>query len=214
MSQSQPDPERRLNEFGLSTERIHLALRPALSRASNRTSLALRSTPGTDIYHDGMEHFAQLLAQEGWRLVYVDGQARLLHPQGQLALALASGINVGQWNLRMPRTRRKGKATRKALAQLIKHPSLFDSDEKIEQESALVEAAKKAPLWFLLCERTERGPGLHLEFARPASMTPGGSVNLWADHIPVPFLDLGSDMSVFNQPDDGDGDFDVAVEPR
>ena len=208
----EPNPEGGLDAFGLSTEIFHNGLRPGASRAANRTALALDSTPGTDIYHDGMEQLAQLLYPAGWRLVMVDGQPRLLHPDRVVAFTISSGINVGQWNMRMPRTRRKGKATRLALAPQEHHPSLLD-DLEYESMEELVAAAQNAPLYFLLVERTVQGNGLHLEFSRPSEMTDGGSVNNWADRIPVGFLDLEGDLSVFDNPDDGD-EFDVPVEPR
>lgn len=208
----EPNSEARLVTFGLSTEILHNGLRPGGSRAANRTALALDSSPGTDIYHDGMEQLAQLLYPAGWRLVMVDRQPRLLHPERIVTFTISSGINVGQWNMRMPRTRRKGKATRLALAPPEPHPSLF-GDLGVESPEELVVAAQNSPLYFLLVERTVGGNGLHIEFSRPSEMTDGGSVNNWADRIQVGFLDLEGDLSVFDNPDDGD-EFDVPVEPR
>jgi hypothetical protein len=112
-STSSTDDERRLAAFGLSTELIHAALRPGLSRAANRTSMALRSTPGTDMYHDSMEQLHQSLAETGWRLAYVDHQPRLLHPDGLISFTIAAGTNVASPDRRQtPRTGRKGVATR------------------------------------------------------------------------------------------------------
>jgi len=209
------DDERRLEALGLSTELIHNGLRRGAERAANRTSYALKAAPGIDIYFDGMEDFAQLLAQTGWRLVEVEGQPRLLHPENIVAFTISSGINVGNSGLRVaPRTRRKGPATRNALAPKQSDPMLFE-DENFVDDSELVARAVGAPLYFLLCERSSRGDGLHIELARPSGMTDGGSVNEWAERIGVPFLPLEGDLSVFDQPDDGPADeFDVPVEPR
>jgi hypothetical protein len=202
--------EARLNAFGLSSEVIHTALRPGVSRASNRTSMALRSTPGTDIYHDGMEQFALLLMDDGWRLVYVDQQPRLLHPEGLISFTLASGSTVAHSDHRKkPRTRRKGQSTRDSLAApRTEVPALFEIP-RIKEEKEHAAAAKSAPLWFLLHERTQHG--LKMEFARPSHMTEKGVVDGWEDSIAVPFLDLDGDFSTFEAPDPGD--FDVAVEP-
>lgn len=73
--------EQRLAAFGLSTI-FHDGLRAGATRATNRSALALETSPGTDIYHDGMESLAQILAPEGWRLMSVDKQPRLVHPEG------------------------------------------------------------------------------------------------------------------------------------
>ena len=209
------DDERRLEAFGLSTDLIHNGLRRGAGRAANRTSHALKAAPGTDIYFDGMEDFAQLLAPAGWRLVEVEGQPRLLHPDNTVAFTISSGINVGSLDQRVaPRTRRKGRATRNALAPHTPQPMLFE-DEYLVDQAELVARAAVAPLYFLLCERSIRGEGVHLEFARPAGMTDGGSVNDWADRIGGPFLPLEGDLAIFDQPDGGsDDEFDVPVEPR
>lgn len=212
-----PSHERRLEAFDLSTALMHDGIRPGGSRANNRSPLALKSAPGTDIYQDGMENFHKLLRLAGWTLVYVDGQPRLLHPEGKVAFAISSAKNVGYQNLRMPRTRRKGSATRKALTGEPRHPSLFDELDDIdasESSPELVAAAQAAPLYFLLWERSERGDGLALEFSRPVEMTYGGSVNHWSDRIQVGFLELEGDLSVFDDPDGGDDEFTVPVEPR
>jgi hypothetical protein len=211
-----PSHEERLEAFDLSTPIIHDGIRPGGSRAANRSSLALKSAPGTDIYQDGMENFHKLLRTAGWKLVYVDGQPRLLHPEGKVAFAISSAKNVGHQNLRMPRTRRKGNATRNALAGSPQHESLFDLEgiDAPGSSAELVAAAQAAPLYFLLCERSERGDGLALEFSRPAEMTQGGRVNNWTDRIQVGFLELEGDLSVFDDPDGGYDEFDVPVEPR
>jgi hypothetical protein len=208
-SPQSPSDERKLNAFGLSTELIHTALRPGTSRATNRTALALASSPGTDIYHDTMEQFALNLFDAGWRVVLVEKQPRLLHPDGLIAFTLASGTNVANPDRRKkPRTRRKGKATRESLSGPRAAVTLFDMAE-IEQPKELVAAATKAPLWLLVHERTDRG--LNLEFSRPSHMTEGDIVNDWDDRILIAFLDLDGDLSMFDAPDDGG--IDVSVVP-
>ncbi|GHE83426.1 hypothetical protein GCM10017786_13170 [Amycolatopsis deserti] len=209
---SSPHAERRLNVFGLSTELVHSAFRPGLSRATNRTSKALGSTPGTDLYHDTMESLHLQLAESGWRLVYVDHQPRLLHPEGLLSFTVASATNVADPDRRrQPRTRRKGKATRDSLtADRTGTSSLFEGLET-NQDQELLAAAEATPLWLLLHERTDRG--LRLELSRPSDMTEGGIVTKWEDRILIAFLDLDGDLSIFDNPNDS-GDIDVRVEPR
>lgn len=210
-SRTSPDDERRLLDFGLSTELIHTAMLPGLSRASNRTTMALSSTPGTDIYHESMEQLHLRLAETGWRLVYVDQQPRLLHPDGVVSFTTASGTNVANPDPRhQPRTRRKGNATRNSLGgPKAQVDSLFDLPELV-QEQAAASAAVSAPLWLLVHERTDRG--LKLELSRPAEMTTSGQVTRWVDRIFIGFLDLDGDLSVFD--DTEDGGIDVAIEPR
>lgn len=206
------DDERRLNAIDLSTEILHNGLRPGASRAANRSPLALDSSPGSDVYHDGIENLHRLLKPSGWRLLPVDQQPRLVHPDGIVSFTISSGINVGKMNMRTPRTRKKGPATRNSLAVPNFSPGLFD-DVDAALAARLAEAAKKAPFYFLLWERATHDSGLVLEFSEPAGMTDGGSVNAWDDRIGVPFLALEGDLSVFDDPDDGD-EIDVPVDPR
>jgi hypothetical protein len=213
LSAYESDDERRLSAFDLSKDIFHNGLRAGASRATNRTELALESSAGTDIYHDGMENLHQILRLANWRLVFVDQQPRLLHPAGIVSFTISSGINVGKTNMRTPRTRKKGPATRKSLAAPEFSPGLFE-DVDAEVAAQLAATAQKAPFYFLLCERaTVGGNGLILEFSQPAGMTDGGSVNKWTDRISVPFLDLEGDFSVFEEPDEGN-EIVVPVEAR
>lgn len=206
--------ERRLEAFGLSTEMIHNGLRRGAGRAANRSSHALKTAAGTDIYHDGMEDFAQLLSPNGWRLVEVERQPRLVHPDGALSFTISAGINVGRTDLRQgPRTRRKGKATKNSLVPERPTPSLFDSEDIVEAAAPAMSVAT-VPFYLLLCERAPRGGGVHIELARPAQITDGGIVNEWGDRILVGFMPLEGDLSVFDQHDEGPDEFDVPVEPR
>lgn len=200
-----PDDEKRLASMGLSVELIHAAFRHGLSRAANRTSLALRSTPGTDIYHDAMEHLHLLLVETGWRLVYVRQQPRLQHPTRLFEFTVSSGRYVARDAYTPPRTGQKGPATRDSLCepQVLMEPLLPLQDPPQSGDGYI-------PLWFLIHERTDRG--LYLELSLPEAMSSSGMVNGWRDRIFIPFLDLDGDLSVFDRlPGD---DFNVIVEPR
>lgn len=208
--------ESRLNALGLSLEILHTALRPGLSRASNRGVQALSSSPGTDIYHDTMEQLALRLAGAGWAPVLVGKgkQPRFLHPDGLLSFTVASAVDVANPDRRKrPRTL-KGPATRDSLgAPSVDEWALF-TDPEAERAAERAQIAESAPLWFLLHERTDRG--LKLEFSRPVGMTGTtgrGVVHDWDDRIFIPFLDLDGDLSVFDDPNDGEGGIDVQVEP-
>lgn len=199
------DDERRLAEFGLSSDLIHMALRPGLSRATNRTSMALRSTPGTDIYHDSMENFSRILAPS-WVCVYVNQQPRLLHPDNLLAFTVTSGTHVAHHDRKIKPRVRKGKATRGSLAvPTVRTPAMLDVPGVEQRVEAAV--AETAPLWLLIHERTKRG--LNLELSRPSEMDENGFVTNWEDRIMVRFLDLDGDLSVFDRPDDDDVNVDV-----
>ncbi|TWP33604.1 hypothetical protein [Leekyejoonella antrihumi] len=209
---AESDDDGRLHAFGLSSELIHNALRRGASRAANRTSTALKSSPGTDIYHDGIEDFGRLLAPSGWRSVLVDQQPRLLHPDGTISFTIAAAKNVDHTNRLVPRTGRKGPSTRKALAAPQPLATLFEGTD-FETSEEVVATARASELWLLIYERASHGGGLYLEFARPAEMSDGGSVNEWRERIPVQFLDIDGDLSAFEPPED-DADYDVPIEPR
>lgn len=213
-SSGSSNDESRLNALGLSSELLHTALRPGLSRASNRTALALPSTPGTDIYHDTMEQLPLCLMDKGWSPVLVDRQPRFLHPEGLLSFTVASADNVANPDRRKKPRAYKGPSTRGALAvPPVDTLALFAVPEA-EHAAERAQVAKRVPLWFLLHERTDRG--LKLEFSCPAGMTGttgGGVVYDWDDRIFIPFMDLDGDLAVFDDPNDGEGGIDVQVEP-
>ena len=210
-SSFEPGDGPRLAALDLSSAIFHDGLRRGASRAGNRSALALESSPGTDVYHDGMEDLHRLLKPSGWVLLLVDGQPRLVHPEGKLSFTVSSGVHVGHPNMR---TRKKGLATRNGLTVPDLASNLFEEqDEKVVLE--LARAASDAPFYLLVWERVTRGGnGLILELSQPARMTDGGSVNQWADRIPVAYLDIDGDAETFSNPDHGDDEFDVSVKPR
>lgn len=209
--QMSPDSEGRLAGFGLSTDLIHTAFKPGLTRASNRTSLALPNTAGTDVYHDSMEQFNYLLSNEGWRLVFVRRQPRLLHPDQIISFTVSSGTNVANPNPKIvPRTGQKGVATRSSLAEPTSQTAVLFDIHDAAYEEELIAAAEDAPFWMLVYERTNYG--LNIELSQPTGMTESGTVNAWDDRIIVAPLETHGDLSVFVQPDD---DYiDVSIEPR
>lgn len=202
------DPEGRLAEFGLSTSLIHDAFHPGLSHARNRSSLATRAAAGNDVYQDSFEQLALRLVPLGWLPDEVNGQPRLVHPEGLMALTVASATGVANPNHRVhPRTRPKGPATIASLDSTSTGAVPLDLEEfrAIEVPEAL-----GAPLWFLLYERTDRG--LNLSLARPAGRDKAGCIVSWSEKISIASLENDGDLSIFDAPDDGD--FDVTVIPR
>lgn len=212
LSYTSDDDERRLGLFGLSTHLIHTALRPGLFRATNRTALALPSTPGTDIYHDTMEQFHLMLVERDWRIIYVDQQPRLVHPENLFCFTIASAENVADPDpRRWPRTR-KGIATREALSPATEaNDALFDVAGA--RKSDVVSSIAVPPLWLLLHERSDHG--LKLELSRPAQpMTGSGVIAHWHDRIRIGFLPLDGNLTMFDRRPDDDDPIDVVVEPR
>ena len=210
--QQQPDDERRLAEFDLSSGDFHTAFRPGLSRAVNRSELAPPNAAGTDLYNDTFELLAQILVARGWRKTVVMGQPRVIHPDGKCQLALSSAQDVADPDHRVsPKTRRKGPATQRSLdTDLPKSQVPLPLPEWVENDGELPPKLKEAPLWFVLYER--EGTFLSLGLGRPAGIDDSGRVVEWSDTIDITPLDGVGDLSVFDS--DGDGVIDVPVEPR
>ncbi|MBF4618096.1 hypothetical protein ITJ44_08420 [Clavibacter sp. VKM Ac-2873] len=210
-----PDPnvESRLARLGLSIALIHDALRPALDHARNRSALATKSAKGSDLYQDSFENLAQRLVLLGWSPHEVDGQPRLVHSDGRLALTVSSATNVASADPRVqPRTRKKGPATARAVGAPAPQSAL-DLPEFRSEAGARGDAAD-APLWFVLHELVDQG--LNIAVAKPSGLDSSGAVVAWEERIPLPSLMDDEDFSVFPL-DDGDGDaaaFDVPVTPR
>lgn len=211
LPRSSPDDELRLAEFGLTSEDFHVAFRPGLSRALNRTELAPPNAAGSDLYNDTFELLANILVARGWRKVVIAGQSRLIHPDGLLQLALSSAVNVADPDHRVkPKTRRKGPATKRSLdVDAINALQPLPLREWMD-EDALPTKLKDAPFWFVLYER--QGTSLDIALGRPAGMNSADQVVTWTDEIKIARLNGDDDFAVFDGTDDGG--FDVPVEPR
>lgn len=201
----------RLDAFGLSDETIHDCVRPAWMHARGRSSLAAPSTPGSDLYSDITEYLAVTLTGRGWERKLVNGQQRIIHPEGLLAIAVSAAVNVNNSHPKKhPSTRRKGPATLGDLdAGVIPGQEAFkiegfDGDEAFEQRM------RKAPLWLLLHEEIEGE--LRLSLARPALRDKQGRIIGFSHEIPIETLKLDTDLDIFRNDDDDEGggiDFDV-----
>jgi hypothetical protein len=209
----EPSVESRLEQLGLSIALIHDALRPALDHARNRSALATKSARGSDLYQDSFENLALRLVPLGWHPQEVDGQPRLVHSDGRLALTVSSATNVASADPRLhPRTRKKGPATARAVGAPA-HQSALDLPEFRFGDGAGGEGVE-APLWFVLHELVDQG--LNIAVAKPSGLDSSGAVIMWEEQIPLPSLRDDEDFSVFPL-DDGDEDaaaFDVPVTPR
>lgn len=198
-----PRPDR-LADFGLSVELLHDAMTPGLIQASTRTSLALNSTPGTDLYHTGLEQLSILLLPLGWKRIWIRRQPRILHPDGLLAITLSAAIGIdAQHPGTEPITGKKGLSTTQSLDMPYPDMEALFSLSDTEQHT-------EAPLWFLLHERHEAK--LKLELSRPQVQDKSGRVVGWSERIPIRPIDLGGAITDF--PVNPDDPFDVQISLR
>ncbi|WP_445337473.1 hypothetical protein [Clavibacter sp. CFBP 8614] len=210
-----PSVESRLEQLGLSIALIHDALRPALDHARNRSALATKSARGSDLYQDSFENLALRLVPLGWHPQEVDGQPRLIHSDGRLALTVSSATDVASADPRVqPRTRKKGPATARAVGAPAPQSALDLPEFRFGVGVGAGGEGVDAPLWFILHELVDQG--LNIAVAKPSGLDSSGAVVTWEEQIPLPSLRTDEDFSVFPL-DDGDEDaaaFDVPVTPR
>jgi hypothetical protein len=204
--------EARLNAFGLSTPFFHGAFRRGLNNARNRSSAALTSSKANDIYHDTNEQIRLMLAPQKWRSIMWERQPRLAHPEGKMALVIASATGVGLAHPRLvPITRKKGPATLNSITRTAAPTHSTLEIPEFEMDPEEVKVLAEAPLWMALHELTEHG--LNLELSKPAGFRANGCVDVWEERIPIASIRLDGDFSVFKI-DDGGDEFDVPVDPR
>ena len=196
------DPNQRLAEWGLTGGMLQDALRPGLEHAMRVRSTSLASSPGTYMFHEGMEALGAMLQSAGWRVIKVGGQDRIVHPEGKIAIVVSSATNLSSELPRLaPVTRPKGPATRNSLdGRRMPEPLFGDIDD----------SPNEAPLWFLLHERTPTGA--YVELSRPLRTSVRGAVNEWSERIRLGFMDLIGDLSIFEVPESND--FEFTVEPK
>lgn len=211
------DPYVLLAELGLSVEVLHAALRPGLRRALGRTDAANPGAPANDIYQDGSEQLRQLLMRSGWDIVKMpENQIRVVHPEGRLAIIVASADHVGVIGdpKRIPITRPKGPATIGSLpdAKQAHQEEMFDIPGLPIAQRSVEELVRQAPLWMLLHELI--GTTLNLELSEARGYREDGRVHKWGVRIPLPSLTADDDTFPFNDASGDDDGIDVPVIPR
>ncbi len=209
------DADASLAEFGLSVELLHQVAGPGLSKALNRTRAANPGAQSNDLYQDTSEQLRLRLSRTGWEPVSVDQQIRTVHPEGKMAIVVASADHVGSIGgdpKHGPITRPKGPATLGAITASfpISTDGMLNIPELPPAKPQFQELARTAPLWMLLHELTLTG--LLLELSQPAGYRSDGRVDKWGPRIVLPALNVPSDTTMFSD-DEGDG-FDIPVQPR
>ena len=204
-------PEWGLEQFGLTESLIHDCVRPAWVRSRARSSLATSGAAGTDLYLDISENLATSLSELGWQRVRVQNQQRMVHPDGVIAIAVSSAVDVANSDPKKhPRTQSKGPATLGSLGrERFPGQKPFDLDE-FQNESEVEKELDRAPLWLLLHETLESE--VRLSLAHPVGSDRQGNVVDFGSRVNISPLRLDADLEIFRNDDEGDGiDFDVSV---
>lgn len=211
------DPHVLLARLDLSVEVIHAALQSGFKRALNRTGAANPGAQSTDIYQDGSEQLRRLLMRSGWEMVRMpENQIRVVHPQGRLAIVVASADHVGVVGdpKRTPITRPKGPATTGSLpdTKSATQEDMLDIPGLPTEQRSVAELAQQAPLWMLLHELI--GTTLNLELSEALGCREDGRVDKWGERIQVPPLTADDDTSSFDESNGDDDGIEVPVTPR
>ena len=145
-----------------------------------------------------------------------ENQIGIVHPEGRLAIVVASADHVGVVGdpKRIPITRPKGPATTGSLPDkkratpedMLEIPGLPTAPPSVE------ELTQRAPLWMLLHELI--GTTLNLELSEALGCREDGRVDKWGERIQVPPLTADDDQSSFDEDNGDDDGIDVPVTPR
>jgi hypothetical protein len=176
----------RLDELGLKEEVLREAVQTGLQHAFGCTLHDPPSLPGILAWGKTVRHLRDRLIPQGWTGSNARNYATVIHPKGNLAIAVAAGdSNTGRPEPLMPSTRaEKGPATRDA----VRSNQLTFAD--VSEHFPPPKEIPGTQTWLLLHYADELAEEIRLELSLPADMTADGFVVRWRERIiltPVPF---------------------------
>jgi len=126
-----------------------------------------RNYPGIASWADGVRGLADKLKTEGWQLITVKGQPRVVNDDGSMAITVATGDeNTGQDGTQEPRTKSgKGRTT---VESVFLNGFLFPQMEQDAEERIRLMQVRN--LWVLLLYRNMTAGKVYFELSRPITM--------------------------------------------
>lgn len=211
------DPAEALSALGVPIEVLLDALRQGESAARLATQFHPVTTAGTSRWFDTVAGVRREMATVGWRNIEVRSAPRTVNEEGTIAIAVTSG-NV-RTGLRggagpQPRSARaKGPATLRSVQ--VNGQLAFDIDLPGPADVA-ADVSGGTETWFLLYFREAARDGknaqLRAELSLPVGVTETGYVSEWGRRIILPAIDLGNEVVLDDEDDDGSGvSFDVEL---
>lgn len=206
---------RRLAELGIPQKALRRAIQGGDAEARSWTEAAPRNMPGMARWGRTNEMLRTGLGREGFTYENPGGLPVTISPDSSFKIVATTGDEyTGQDGKHQPTTRyAKGTAMAKAVehnGQLALDIGLVDA----EIGPTIAEAASSETIstWVLLYHVAPKG--IYAELSLPASISPVGFIDRWRERIILPMYELGPEPEEQVVPDEDDGGFDVAVEPR
>jgi hypothetical protein len=166
----------RLAQLGLSADALREAVEMGEAARNSCTANDPAITPGFLAWARTTRGLRELLAPEDWRRSNEGGLETTVAPDGNLALAVATGDDSTGRAGASPKTKySKGPATVAAVEQ--NQLSLFESLEPIVPGPAPTDRVT----WLLLIARG--GREVRCELSLPAAIGDDGRVEVWAERI-------------------------------
>ncbi|QWV97758.1 hypothetical protein KP005_00220 [Geomonas nitrogeniifigens] len=204
-----PDVEARLMELGLCVDDLHAAIKYSELHRSSCTANDPPCLSGLLTWGKTVRGLRDTLTPKGWGNSDENNLSVTIHPNGTLAIAVATGDN-GTGNPRLtPETKYpKGPATAAAIEQNI---------VQLAQPSfSFIETPRISPpqehsvyTWLFLVSR--RRDEVRSELSLPKLITDSGHVVDWEERILLPSIPLEDGAGLYFYEEDNPGD-DIVVE--
>lgn len=194
------DVATRLAELGLKEELLWEALRQANLYRVRTTNHHPRLYRYQVMTAETIAALRDLLVPEGWQKLD-DGQYELtLHPDGTMAIAVASGDeNVAQVERTPSNKSPKGRHTIAAVESNRQADMFADLLPVKEMNAGVVRDT-----WVLLHRVTK--DGIHSELSRPTEISDEGMIAFWSERILLGKIELDGDPVQITAPDQPDID--------
>lgn len=199
----------RLDQLGLSVEKVHRALLRADAEARQSNDLDPPNLGGFNRWGKGVRFLREELLPDGWTYDNSRLFCRTIHPSGDFAIVVSSGdCFAGEFLSGVsPSTKYgKGETVVRAIAtneQLMLDFEIADAHPTVDSGAMIT--------WFLLFRATS--DAIFAEVSLPSAISEG-TISDWNERIIIPPIDRETlDFASEDRSDDEDG-YDVNVSMR
>lgn len=218
--ESSDDCEKRLAELDLRLDQLQDALRAGEEARRLTTANDPRNAAGTQDYFRRIRVLRERkIAEDGWRRLDLNLLPLVVNPTRTIAVGVLLGdFRTGWPGPYHPRSRRpvgegKIRLVARNQQQMTLFPEMYNAQE-VDQDS---EDLSRLQTWFLISYRRLFGDHVTIssELSLPSQTGETNYITRYAQRIPLPELRFEGVIPYTNDdPDDGEGEYEVSVDEK
>lgn len=184
----------RLSEIGIELEVLNQALRSGHNGAAQVTAVHPKTAAGTRRWDETVASLRNSLIQEGWKQTDYRNAPRIVNPENNISIMVATGNN------KTGTKEDPSNATAKGVMAQQDVRNNNGAGQQVIQEVAEMREAQTPITWVLLYFYSQQFNHIRAELSRPSAdgMDDQGFITKWEERIILPVMDLSGETELLD----------------